>query len=246
LKYRLGAANWLVSKLGFSVHGVWSSLENLITIILTGFFRLLYNEFAWTYNLVANIVSLGMWYRWVDTALPFLDNGPVLELGFGTGRLLKELRDKGIKAVGIDKSRQMVSLAMKSVSRKDETPLLVNGDAQYLPFRSNSISNVVSTFPSEYILNRSTISEVFRVLSPRGRIVIIPTAWITGKSVPYVLAARLFQITHQSPDGKREVESAITHFTRLLQEEGFSATERIIDLPHSKVLCILAEKPLAN
>ncbi len=221
-------------------------MDNLITIILTGFFRLLYNEFAWTYNLVANIVSLGMWYRWVDTALPFLANGPVMELGFGTGRLLKKLRDRGIKVVGIDKSKQMVNLAMKSVSFKDDIPLLVNGDARYLPFRSNSINNVVSTFPSEYIQNRSTISEVFRVLFPGGRLVIIPTAWITGKSVPYVLAARLFQITHQSPVGNSEIESAATHFTRILEAEGFSASERIIDLPYSKVLCILAEKPLAN
>jgi ubiquinone/menaquinone biosynthesis C-methylase UbiE len=221
-------------------------LENLITFFLTGFFRLLYNEFAWTYNLVANIVSLGLWYQWVDTALPFLDSGPVLELGFGTGRLLEKLKNGGVKVIGIDKSKQMVKLAKKRGHKQDDMPPLVNGDALHLPFSSHSINNVASTFPSEYILNHNTMSEVLRVLSPGGRLVIIPTAWITGKSVPFKLAARLFQITHQSPAGSAEIQDAVSHFTSLLQAEGFSATVRIIDLPNSKVLCILAEKPLAN
>ncbi|NIV35557.1 MAG: class I SAM-dependent methyltransferase, partial [Anaerolineae bacterium] len=34
------------------------------------FFRLLYNQCAWVYDLVAWVVSLGQWNAWGRTAIP--------------------------------------------------------------------------------------------------------------------------------------------------------------------------------
>ena len=58
----------------------------LIFSLLRPVYYLLYHHFAWTYDLVADIVSLGQWKDWVRTALPYLD-GCVLELGYGPGHL---------------------------------------------------------------------------------------------------------------------------------------------------------------
>ncbi len=44
-----------------------------------------YREFAWTYDLVAAIVSRGHWRHWIVAAVPWLQGDAVLELGSGTG-----------------------------------------------------------------------------------------------------------------------------------------------------------------
>jgi ubiquinone/menaquinone biosynthesis C-methylase UbiE len=219
-------------------------LSRLIASLLAFFFRLLYNQFAWAYNLVAQTVSVGMWYQWVFTALPYLDQGPVLELGFGTGRLLDKLNSQGTDVIGIDQSMSMARLARSSLRKKGIFPKLVNGSVQNLPFGDDSFQRIASTFPSPYILERQTWLEIWRVLSPGGSVVIIPTAWITGKSSLYRLAARLFRATRPSPTTENEMDIEFGEFQRFLQTAGFIVRQLIIALPQSKVLCILAEKPL--
>jgi ubiquinone/menaquinone biosynthesis C-methylase UbiE len=233
-------ASWLLS----NQVGYRSSLNKLISSLLSIFFRLLYNRFAWAYNLVAQTVSLGMWFEWVFTVIPYLDQGPILELGFGTGQLLGELNKRGSDVVGIDQSVSMARLAGSGLRKKGFFPKLVNGSAQNLPFCDHSFQRVASTFPSPYILERQTWLEIWRVLSPGGSAVIIPTAWITGNSNRYRLAARLFRVTHQAPSTENELDIATGEFQRLLHSAGFVVRQRIIELPQSKVLCILAEKPL--
>jgi ubiquinone/menaquinone biosynthesis C-methylase UbiE len=220
-------------------------LSKLVTSFLTFFFQLLYHQFAWAYDLVAWIVSSGMWFQWVNAALPFLDQGPVLELGFGTGRLLVELSKREINAIGLDKSMYMVKLSRSSLGRKGISPKLVNGSAQYLPFCHHHFRRIVSTFPSPYILERQTLLEIWRVLSPGGQVVIIPTAWITGTSVRNKLAARLFRVTHQAPPTVNNLDDTFAGFYGGLKTIGFNVQQRIVELPQSKVLCILAEKPPA-
>lgn len=86
--------------------------------------------------------------------------------------------------------------------------------------------------------------EMWRVLSPGGQIVIIPTAWIIGKNIWYKFSARLFQVTHQAPSIDHGLENSFAEFYCRLQLAGFIVQQRIIELPQSKVLCILADKPL--
>ena len=70
---------------------------------LVGFgFRLLYNEFAWTYDGVSWLVSLGDWRRWQVAALPFIVGRDVLEIGHGPGHMLLALQNAGFAVVGLD------------------------------------------------------------------------------------------------------------------------------------------------
>ena len=78
---------------------------------LVGFgFRLLYNEMAFTYDLVSWIVSLGQWRAWQRAALDHIDAPPgarILELAHGTGNLQMDLRAAGYHTVALDLSRAM-------------------------------------------------------------------------------------------------------------------------------------------
>ena len=74
---------------------------------LRTFFRLLYNEFAWSYDLVAWLVSRGQWRAWGRTSLSHLRGKRVLELGHGPGHLLVEMAERGFAAVGLDRSSSM-------------------------------------------------------------------------------------------------------------------------------------------
>ena len=67
-------------------------------------FRLLYNELAWTYDLVSWVVSLGAWRAWQRSALRFLavpPGSPVLELAHGTGNFQIDLRTAGLDPTGL-------------------------------------------------------------------------------------------------------------------------------------------------
>jgi ubiquinone/menaquinone biosynthesis C-methylase UbiE len=70
--------------------------------LLHFFFRLLYHQFAFTYDLVAAAVSFNRWKNWVVSVSPFIEGDRVLEMGHGPGHLQRILRSQGLLAVGID------------------------------------------------------------------------------------------------------------------------------------------------
>ncbi|MDQ4075704.1 MAG: class I SAM-dependent methyltransferase, partial [Chloroflexota bacterium] len=63
--------------------------------LLLTLFDLLYTRFAWAYDTVSWLVSAGLWYRWTEQVLSFVESGPVLEVGCGRGRLLYTMAQQG-------------------------------------------------------------------------------------------------------------------------------------------------------
>ena len=200
------------------------------------FFRLLYNEFAWAYDLVAWIVSAGRWKSWVFACLPYLEGPRVLELGQGPGYLQVALAEKGLLVFGIDASPQMARQAASRLRRKGCQPCLVIGKAPDLPFPENHFDQIVATFPTEYIFQPDSLAEIVRLLRPGGSLVLVPVAWITGRGWLDRLAACLFHTTGQAPTWEA---SHLIPFT----QAGLTASSQRIDLGSSQVMVILGRKP---
>ena len=187
--------------------------------LLRFFFRLLYHQFAFTYDLVAATVSMGRWKEWVLSVLPFIQGNRILEIGHGPGHLQRALLERNLHAFGIDESPQMGHLAKHNLTRflrsKAAAPQirhtdyaqtrLTRGISQELPFPPESFDTLVATFPAEYIFDPKTLVEAQRVLTSSGRFVILPGATIMGRGVLDRAMALLFRITAQTPPDLSEI-----------------------------------------
>jgi ubiquinone/menaquinone biosynthesis C-methylase UbiE len=213
-------------------------MMRLIIFLLHPIYYLLYHQFAWTYDFVAAVVSLGHWQDWVQAALPYM-NGRVLEIGFGPGHLQLSLNKNKLPAFGLDESRQMAHQASCRLKKQGVISRLSRGYAQNIPFMDGAFDSVVSTFPSEYIFNFHTIEEIRRVLVPSGKLIILPTAWITGTRPLERLAAWLLRVSGETP-GKPGLASVAIRdqFART----GFEVRSEIVKIKSSQVLVIVAER----
>jgi ubiquinone/menaquinone biosynthesis C-methylase UbiE len=183
-----------------------------------------YHEFAWTYDAVAAAVSGGRWVAWGQAALPYL-SGQVLELGCGTGNLQYALAGRA-GAIGMDASTQMLRRARARLKRGGRPIRLVLALAQALPFPPASFDSLVATFPSEYIADRATLTEVRRVLRPGGRLVIVLAAAFARDSLYERLVSLAYCLTLQSSPraGSRRLPESIVGDQ--LARAGFSVAER--------------------
>ena len=96
----------------------------------------------------------------------------VLDVGCGTGITLEQYVDVGCDSFGVDASEAMLTQARKRLGDRAE---LTFGGAEQLAFDDNTFDRVLaSLFLHELSLDvRDTVlSELVRVLSPAGRIVI--------------------------------------------------------------------------
>ena len=205
------------------------------------FFDLLYHPFAFTYDLVAAIVSFGHWKDWGMTVLPFIKGIRILELGHGPGHLQRTLLAQPpvgnlkIDSVAIDESAQMGTLAK---GRLGSSHKLTRGLAQHLPFQNNSFDTVVATFPTDYIFKADTLSEISRCLSDGGRLIVLPVAW--PKSF---LLQWLYRVTGESPSELND--ALISRFKQPFINAGFRTEIQTIEVKSSVVLVVIARRAIA-
>jgi ubiquinone/menaquinone biosynthesis C-methylase UbiE len=198
--------------------------------------RRLYTRLAWTYDVVAWLVSVGQWKRWQIVGVERMPEGPGLEIGHGPGHVILRLVRSGRPAAGLDPSPQMSRQAARRLARAGLPRPLVRGRAQSLPFRAGGFEAVLSTFPSSYILDPQTIAEAWRVLRPGGAFIVLPGAYVTGHALPDRLAAWLNRRAGQAeplPDG----------WDRHFETRGFTTHLERVHTPRAEVLCITARKP---
>src|SRR5690606_33176376 len=153
-------------------------------------------------------------------------------LGHGPGHLQRLLLDRGLSPVAIDESIQMGRLAKRRLGVNGK---LTRGIAQALPYPNETFDTIVSTFPSEYIFDPQTLSEVKRVLRNRGRLIVLPVAFPTDGFLKW-----LYKVTGESPAVLDE--SIKERLTGPFLQAGFQVDIQLLDLQSSQLVILLASK----
>ncbi|UCG24323.1 MAG: class I SAM-dependent methyltransferase [Chloroflexota bacterium] len=207
-------------------------------------FHLLYNEMAWAYDGVSRLVSRGQWQAWQSAAIPHLNGHRILELAHGPGHMLLALEAAGYQVTGLDLSPAMGRIAGRRIRRAERRAVLVRGRAQNLPFASGAFDSVLTTFPTEFLVEQATIEAVFRVLCAGGRLVVVPQARLAGGGLSS-LVEWLYTITGQRP---QELGDTNGGFWQVIHERfsaaGFETTLEAAKFETSEVIVVVAEKPL--
>jgi ubiquinone/menaquinone biosynthesis C-methylase UbiE len=201
-------------------------------------FRLLYNEMAFTYDLVSNVVSLGAWRCWQRASLKHLQvepNALILELAHGTGHLQVDLIGAGHRTIGYDLSPNMGWIAKARLIAHGYTQKLVCGKAQQLPFPGDTFAAVVSTFPTDFIVQSETLHEVYRVLQPAGQFIIVPNGVLTNGGVSGAGIEWLYRITGQRGETSLNLQEFFASY-------GFDANMVLEECPRSLAQVIVARK----
>jgi len=103
-------------------------------------------------------------------------DGPVLELGCGTGRISRPLARAGVSLVGVDRSAPMLARLRSAAGRRRGWAgrlRLVRGDIRGLPFAPGAFSTVIAPYGvlQSLLADRdltATLDAVARVLVPGG------------------------------------------------------------------------------
>lgn len=96
----------------------------------------------------------------------------VLDVGCGTGRLVNYLNDQGFQSIGIDPSKQAITLARK----ENKQSILQQASATNLPFKKNSFDIITSISVIEHLPKKAEkkfISEIKRILKSKGIIFLV-------------------------------------------------------------------------
>ena len=163
----------------------------------------LYHELAWAYELVSWLISIGRWPAWRALAMDYVPAGSrVLEVGFGTGKLLRAMAAHGDQVCGIDPSPAMQRIAARQLRHVQtparpglpasaHLPARVRGRAQSLPFPDGCFEAVVAMFPADFVLAETAVLEFARVLRPAAPLAYGPDAGSGGRLVIVGLAVSL-------------------------------------------------------
>lgn len=209
--------------------------------LLRFFFKHFYHSFAWTYDFVADLVSVGRWNVWTDSVVPFIQGSRILEIGFGPGHLQESLLSKNQFVFGLDESMQMARITSQRLIKTGLLKFnLLRALAEYMPFADASFDIVFSTFPTEIIFDPRTLSGVYRVLNKNGKFIILPAATIVGQNFIDRIAAWLFKITDQAPRDPYKVISE--RIKKPIEAAGFHALFHTMEVRSSVILIMIATK----
>ena len=220
-------------------------LKNAWWGLVTFGFRLLYNEMAWSYDLVSWLVSLGEWRHWQRAALPFLLAAPpgrLLEIAHGPGHMLLALAASGRELHGCDLSRAMGRQAQRRLTAARQPARLSRCYVQALPYAANTFSGILSTFPTNYIVDPATLAELHRLLQPGGRVVIVPEGHLTGRTSLHQIIAWLFRITGQQGAQQAELDRFWGNYHQPAAAAGFQVDQEQVSRRRSSCTVLILEK----
>lgn len=204
--------------------------------------RRLYHEWAFAYEAVAWLVSLGHWDGWRKQVLDYIVGARVLEIGFGTGRLMAAQVERGYDVVGVEPSRAMQRVAARRLGPNAVRVPRVRAVAQALPFVDGAFDTALSTFPTDYAVDPTCLLEIRRVLRTRvseryqGRLVLTGVGFRARHAWVRALLALVFGGSDGDP---------LEEFRRFAEGLGFDASVVDDDQEDVRVpVLVLAKGPM--
>ncbi len=203
-------------------------------------FHLLYNQFAWLYDSISWSVSLGEWRKWQYAALDFVQGDRVLEIAHGTGHLLQPLLERGYQVTAIDLSPTMSQIAFGRIKPLTKNPPLVRASAFELPFISDQFDTIITTFPTDFIIQPATLEGINRLLAEQGRLVIVPSGSLQRNGIVERVIRGLFWLTGQQMEAAESAETYFAAWQERFAQHKLALQIRPIRLAKSDVIVLLA------
>lgn len=149
------------------------------------------------YDGLNRVISFGIDIKWRKRVVAILKKEnpqSILDIATGTGDLAIALVKTGAKKiVGLDISPGMLDVGKDKIANKklNKTIEMVVGDSENLSFTDNSFDAVTVSFGVRNFESLETgLSEILRVLKPKGSLVILETSVPT--KTPYKQGYRLY------------------------------------------------------
>lgn len=142
----------------------------------------MFSAIAPRYDFLNRLLSVGRDRYWRKSAIDLLAPRPgehILDVATGTGDMALEIASRGLQDVrvaGIDFSRRMLELGRNKIRRQGRERMvsLQLGSGENLPFADGSFDGAVCAFGiRNYADVKLGLREMFRVLKPGGRAVIL-------------------------------------------------------------------------
>lgn len=175
------------------------------------------------YTRIARLYDIGVkvlpvWKAWLKRALPHIQGRRVLEVSFGTGYLLMQYAGR-FETHGVDINARMVAVATRNLEKSGVSADLKQGNVEELPYVDDYFDTVVSTMAfSGYPNGARALSEMRRVLRPRGTLVLIDVHYPADHNW---LGMRLTGVWRRLGDIVRDIGT-------LLEDHGFDYEDREI------------------
>ena len=143
----------------------------------------MFNTISETYDGLNRVISWGSdvkWRKFVVQKVAEINPSTVLDVATGTGDLAIALTTiPEVKITGLDISEGMLAVGREKIAKKQLSNRinLVQGDSEQLPFADATFDAVTVGFGVRNFEDlEKGLSEIFRVLKPNGRLVVLETS----------------------------------------------------------------------
>ena len=146
----------------------------------------MFNQIAKTYDLLNNVLSLGIHNKWkkkISTFFPNRSNLNILDIATGTGDVIFSIMDRREKDVskiqGMDLSTDMMAIGKQKCDKKSykQKVSFLEGDACNIPFNDDSFDVITISFGIRNVANyKKALIEMKRSIKPEGKLIILESS----------------------------------------------------------------------
>lgn len=144
----------------------------------------MFDTISGEYDGLNRMISLGLDQKWRANVVEMVaatNPDTIMDIATGTGDLVIQMaqKTKASKLIGLDISSGMLEVGKIKVTKEalDDRIDMVLGDSENLPFEDNSIDAVTVSYGVRNFENlEKGLSEIRRVLKPKGILVILETS----------------------------------------------------------------------